>query len=138
MYHGLVNIFYLDTTLSHLRSHGHNPNRFNHAGWDKSERTTANLNNMGYLRTISNRRFSRRQLVNLIEDSIAFPGVSYIEGVCELFEKSYRRRTGRKVYWDRGGNLRRQKLYRVRIVTILGTDRGTGRRYYRPVTGYPI
>jgi len=70
--------------------------------------------------------------VNLIEDTIASPAVSYTQGDCEVFERSFRRRIGRRAYWGRGGKLR------VRVVIIPGTDRRTRRRYYRVVTTYPI
>ena len=132
MYHGRVDILDLDATFSHLRCHGHIPSRFNRAAWDRLAIRTANLNNMGYVTTIFDRRFSRRRLVNLTEDTIASAAVSYTQGDCEVFERSFRRRSGRRAYWGRGGKLR------VRVETIPGTDRRTKRRYYRVVTTYPI
>ena len=141
MYHGRVDILDLDATFSHLRSHGHLPSRFNRAAWDILAIRTANLNSTGNVTTIFDRRFVRfpwRRLVNLIEDTIASIAVSYTQGNSEVFERSFRRRIGRRPYWGRGGKLRSRKLYTVRVVTIPGTGIRTRRRYYRVVTAYPI
>ena len=141
MYHGRVDILDLDATFSHLRSRGHIPSRFNRAAWDRLAIRTANLNSTGNVTTIFDRRFvrfSRQRLVNLIEDTIASPAVSYTQGNSEVFERSFSRRIGRRAYWGRGGKLRHRNLYRVRVVTISGTDIRTRRRYYRVVTACPI
>ena len=141
MYHRRVDILDLDATFSHLRSHGHIPSQFNRAAWDRLAIRTANLNSTGNVTTIFDRRFvrfSRRQLVNLIEDTIASPAVLYTQGNSEVFERSFSRRIGRRAYWGRGGKLRHRNLYRVRVVTIPGTDITTRKRYYRVVTAYPI
>jgi len=104
--------FDLGATFSHLRSHGHIPTRFNRSAWDRLAIRTANLNSTGNLTIFDRRfvRFSRRRLFNLIEDTIASPAVSYTQGNSEVFERSFRRRIGRRAYWGRGGKLQHRNL----------------------------
>jgi len=120
-----------------VRSHNHIPRRFNHADWRSLARRTANLNRTGHVTTVFDWRFTRRQVLNVIEDTIASPGLSYIQGASEVFEKSYLTRIAQKVFWNRQGNLQHQILHRLRVVTIPGMDARTRRTHYQVVIAYP-
>lgn len=79
MYHDLA-IYDLAATFSHLSSHYHILWQFNHAGCHWLARTMVNLHARGYLTTIYDPSFTRQQVLDVIEDTIASLNLLYRQG----------------------------------------------------------